>query len=142
MAKEVLRRMKLLGAIVLSIAFLQSPAAARCLRYEPTTVTLSGELISRTVPGPPNYANIARGDFPETIFILQLAEPICVSPDPSSRQNSEGHAGVAEVQLSVAPVKARAWVGRRVRASGNLFSAHTDHHRTPVLLRVAKLSAP
>jgi hypothetical protein len=133
--------MKLLGAIVLTIAFLQSPAAARCLTYEPTTVTLIGELTSKTVPGPPNYVSIARGDLPEKIFILELAEPVCVSADPSSRQNSKSHAGVDEVQLSVPAEKARAYVGRRVRASGALFGARTGHHRTPVLLRVAKLGA-
>lgn len=135
--------MRILAAIALAVAFafLTSPAGARCLTYEPTVVTLAGDLTSKTVPGPPNYVSIARGDLPEKIFILKLAEPVCVSADPSSRQNSESHASVAEVQLSVPPEKARAYVGKRVRASGALFSARTGHHRTPVLLRVSQLRA-
>jgi len=126
--------------LVLSLLLLASPAAARCLSYEPAVVTLAGEVRSRTVPGPPGYANIARGDIPETIYVLALAEPVCVSADPSSKLNAKSAADVREVQLSVAKDKVRFLVGKQVHATGSLFHAHTGHHRTPVVLRVSKLS--
>ena len=123
-----------------AVACLPLPAVARCLRYEPATVSLVGELSSKLVPGPPSYTSLARGDIPETIFILHLAEPVCVSGDPASQRNSESHTGISEVQLSVPQERVRALVGKKVRASGNLFSAQTGHHRTPVVLRVTKVN--
>jgi hypothetical protein len=116
-------------------------AAARCLSYEPAQVTLVGILTSRTLPGPPNYQSIAQGDYPETVFVLKLNEPICVSGDPSSRLNRKSHSRVTEVQLLTRDVDPRRFLNKQVRASGSFFSAHTGHHRTPVVLTVAKLRA-
>lgn len=131
--------MRLRGLLALLLVLSAAPCAARCLAYEPAVVSLVGELVSKTLPGPPNYANIARGDIPEVVLILHLEEPVCVSGDPTSRLNSTSRAGISEVQLFVLPGKARALVGRRVRATGSLFGAHTGHHRTPVVLRVSAL---
>jgi hypothetical protein len=100
-----------------------------------------GIVTSRTVPGPPNYNSIAAGDYPETLFVLRLNEPICVSGDPSSRRNRESHSRVAEVQLLTRDVDPRRFLNKQVRASGSLFSAHMGYHRTPVVLAVVKLRA-
>jgi hypothetical protein len=116
-------------------------SSARCLSYEPAQVTLVGTLTSRTFPGPPDYRNIARGDQPETVFILTLDEPICVSGDPSSRLNSKSHSRVTEVQLVTRSLNPRRLLNKQVRASGSFFSAHTGHHRTPVVLTVVTLRA-
>jgi hypothetical protein len=114
-------------------------SAARCLTYEPARVTLVGVLTSRTLPGPPNYRSIAQGDYPETVFFLELNEPICVSGDPSSRRNRSSHSRVTEVQLLIPDVPPRRFVDKQVRASGSLFGAHMSYHRTPVLLTVVEL---
>ena len=114
-------------------------AESRCLKYEQTSVSLAGRLASKTLPGPPNYVSIARGDVPEIIYILHLDTPVCVLGNPSSRLNAKSHAGIKEIQLVTPGAKARSLVGKRVNASGTLFGPHSGHHRTPVLLRVTRL---
>jgi len=114
---------------------------ARCLSYEPAQVVLVGTLTARTLPGPPNYHSIASGDYPETVFVLKLDEPICVSGDPSSRLNRNGHSRITEVQLLTRGVDLKRFVNRQVRASGSLFGAHMGSHRTPVVLTVVGLRA-
>jgi hypothetical protein len=123
---------------VVSIA---SSASARCLRYEPAQVSLVGELVAKAVPGPPNYTSVARGDLPETVHLLVLETPICVTGDRASQQNSRGETGVAEVQLVAKQGRLRSLVGKRVRATGTLSSAQSGHHRTPVLLTVKAIRA-
>jgi hypothetical protein len=125
--------------IGLSVAVADS--ASRCLSYEPAEVTLEGTVIARSLPGPPNYQNIAHGDYPETVFFLKLNEPICVSGDPSSRLNHETHSRITEVQLFTRDLDLRRFVNMQVRASGSFFGAHMAYHRTPVVLAVVKLRA-
>ncbi|MDP6980257.1 MAG: DUF4431 domain-containing protein [Myxococcota bacterium] len=129
-------------AIVVFLALLvPASAAARCLKYEPAIATLEGSLSTRVVPGPPGYVSVARGDMPETIVMLKLDASICVLSDGSSYYNIRSHGKVEEVQLEVPLVEAKRWAGKKVRATGSLFGAHTRHHRTPVGLRVAGLRA-
>ena len=136
-----LRIVTLVTTAILAAGVGAAPAGARCLAYEPAQVTLTGELTSRMVPGPPDYRSIARGDQPETVVILVLDAPVCVRGDPSSRSNSQGHAQVAEVQLVVRGSAWRALRGKRVRVSGSLFAGNSGHHRTPVVLTVCGLRA-
>ena len=128
-------------ACFLGVALGASGSAARCLAYEPTPVTLEGTFTSRLLPGPPNYVSIARGDHPETIYILALDEPICVSGSPSSRMNAKSHARVTEIQLVDRGFTPGRFLQKRVLISGSFFGAHTRHHRTPVVLNVAKIRA-
>ena len=116
-------------------------SAARCLSYEPAQVTLVGILTSRSLPGPPNYRSIAHGDYPETVLILELNEPICVSGDPSSGSNRKSHSRITEVQLLTRGIDPRRFIGKQVHASGSFFGAHMGQHRTPVVLSVVKLRA-
>jgi hypothetical protein len=127
--------------LVAAAAFFASDAGARCLKYEPTRVTLSGALEARNVAGPPNYRSLARGDLPQTIYVLVLDEPICVNGNPTSAQNRKGHTNVGEVQLVVKPARAKALAGKRVRATGGLSASQGGQHRTPVVLTVAALGA-
>ncbi len=129
-------------AIVAFFALLApASAAARCLKYEPAIVTLEGSLSTKVVPGPPGYVSAARGDMPETIVMLELDAPICVLSDGNSYYNIRSHGKIEKVQLEVPIADAKRWVGKRVRATGSLFGAHTRHHRTPIGLRVAGLRA-
>lgn len=57
-----------------------------CLSYEPSVVQLTGTIIRKTFPGPPNYTNVKHGDSPERAWFLVLKQPICVQAgkdDPS-----------------------------------------------------------
>ena len=123
-------------AVALGLAAAPSAARARCLHYEPAQVNLEGTLTSKRFPGPPNYVSIARGDHPESVLILTLDKPACVSADPQSRTNSRSHAGITEVQLAVDGQSHRTLVGRHVRATGSLTARSSRHHRTPVVLTV------
>jgi hypothetical protein len=126
-------------ALLLTLAPLS--ATARCLAQEPSVVSLEGELRASLLPGPPNYASIARGDYPESVLVLTLDSAICVSGDPSSSRNSQSHAGLLEVQLVVSKDQVRSLIGKRVRASGTLFAKHSEHHRTPIVLQVRSIRA-
>jgi hypothetical protein len=126
-------------ALLLTLAPLS--ATARCLAQEPSVVSLDGELRASLLPGPPNYVSIARGDYPESVLILTLDRAVCVSGDPSSSRNSQSHAGLLEVQLVVSQDQVRSLIGKRVRASGTLFGAHSERHRTPIVLQVRSIRA-
>jgi hypothetical protein len=121
---------------IVSLVFFSASAGARCLAYEPKSITLTGEIEMRKLPGPPNYRSVARGDRPETVYFLKLEEDVCVSGDPTSRLNSKSHVGVGEVQLILSAVKGSAAVGKKMRVTGTLSGAQNAHHRTPVLLTV------
>jgi len=131
--------MRIVGFVLFAALLFPTWANARCLGYEPAVVTLKGSLSTRVVPGPPGYVSAAQGDMPETIVMLKLDDVICVLSDGSSYYNIRSHAKVGEVQLEVPVVDAKRLEGKRVRATGSLFGAHTGHHRTPVVLRVAGL---
>ncbi len=129
--------MRFVGFALLVALLLPGAASARCLGYEPAVVTLKGSLSTKVVPGPPGYLSAAKGDMPETIVMLALDKDICVLSDGKSYYNVRSHAKVKEVQLEVPVAEAKKLVGKRIRATGSLFGAHTGHHRTPVVLRVA-----
>lgn len=116
-----------------------APSTARCLSYAPTQVTLRGELRMRTLPGPPLYKSIARGDRPENIYFLALPAPICVTGNPTSTLNPRSHAGLVEIQLVMPPEQGRRLVGTPVRATGPLLGAQSGAQRTPVVMSVKAL---
>jgi hypothetical protein len=131
-----LRFCALLLVSAVSFLWIGADAGARCLSYEPIQVSLDGTLVTRSLPGPPGYVNIARGDHPETIVILVLDQPICVKADSTSISNTKAHSQVTEVQLVMGTAAYRTLVDKRVRATGTLFSARSRHHRTPVVMTV------
>jgi hypothetical protein len=120
-------------------ALLWLPAAAEgaCLTYT-ERVHLEGVLEQRTFPGPPEYESVAKGDRPETAWLVRLRRPACVDADPTDKEGlSERIDRLLLVQLVLENEQfktARRRVGRRVAVSGRLFGAHTGHHRTPALL--------
>jgi len=129
----------LVVAVFLFGCFLTDSAAAQCLEYEPKVVTLSGTLVRETHAGPPNYESIPRGDQPETIWILRLSKPVCVT-GADDLNVKEDHQ--TEVQLVLEPAqfkKYRRSIGRRVAVTGKLFHAHTGHHHKSLLISVSEI---
>lgn len=113
-------------------------AATTCLAYEPDTVTISGTLVRRTYPGPPNYESLERGDKPETHFYLVPVTSLCTrsgaEPDINPRKSD-----IKLVQLvvdSAGHTQLRPYLDTLVTLRGTLFSAITGHHHAPLLLRV------
>ncbi len=53
-------------------AMAQSTPQSQCLSYEPNIVTLSGTLVRKTFPGPPNYESVKKGDKPESKLVSRF----------------------------------------------------------------------
>ena len=123
--------------------FAQKTKAPRCLSYEPAVVQLTGTLIHKVFPGPPNYEDLRRGDTPEVLWLLNLAAPICVDQDKEQPDLNPSHKKIRTIQL-VLPAefysKYKDLLGKQIIVTGKLFGAHTIHHRTPVLLMVSSLT--
>jgi hypothetical protein len=79
---------RMIAAVQVALIFLspnssmtQTIPAHGCVSYEPSHVTLQGTLVRKTFPGPPNYESVKNGDKPQTSWILELQENICVDED-------------------------------------------------------------
>jgi len=122
----------------------QSTPQSQCLSYEPAVVTLSGTVVRKTFPGPPNYESVKKGDRPETSWFLDLPETVCVNESQTEPNLNPKQNGIHEIQLVLKPeqYQHKGMVGRKVLATGTLFGEHTGHHHTPVLLMVSTLDEP
>ena len=126
--------MRRLLLIIALLSTMSGAVAAQCLEYGPAIVNLSGTLVRQTFPGPPNYANIKRGDKPERYLILKLRKPICVEVADHFDIHEEGQ---TQIQLVLEPKQYKQFrklIGQKVKATGQLFHAHTGHHHKPLLL--------
>ena len=109
-----------------------------CLSYEPDTIVLKGTMQQHNFAGPPNYESVANGDRAERVWVLHLAQPICVS----ASSDWEKETGVSDLQLVFANRRnpyGKSLRGRKVDVTGTLFRAHTGHHHTKVLLTVSSI---
>lgn len=107
-------------------------------------VRLTGLVISRTYPGPPEYESIRKGDEPETYWLLALSKPVCVNEDKPNF--NPAYANIHKIQLVFPDEKAykkyRKLLGKRVVATGTLYAGFNVHHKTRVLLIVKTLERP
>jgi hypothetical protein len=118
--------------------------ASGCLAYEPVNVELTGTIIRRTFPGPPNYESVAQGDKPEVYWLLVLSSPICMTADEADPDIYPARRNIREIQLAFPDAKTyerqKNLVGKGVIAKGTLFGSHTGHHHTAVVFTVTTLS--
>jgi hypothetical protein len=112
-------------------------ASASCLPFNGVK-NLRGTLIEKSFPGPPNYESIKVGDKEERFWLLRTEEVICVDKDPEDENGANvGLRHITEIQLVLLADGYRRYrhlLGKPVQLSGSFFSAHTGHHKTPVLL--------
>jgi hypothetical protein len=132
--------------VIVMLTSASTPAfqAPPCYRFEPAVSTMSGTLVRKSYPGPPNYEDIKSGDRPETGWYVRLAHPVCVTGTPGDEVNGEDQGGVDLVQLVLMHDEYkthRGLVGKKVTVTGTLFRWHTGHHHTPVLLTVTRLES-
>ncbi len=108
-----------------------------CVSYEPDVVVLKGTIRRHTFPGPPNYESVAKGDLVETVWLLHLTQPICVS----ASSDWEKETGVSGLQLVFANSSQydKSLLGRKVVVTGTLYHQHTGHHHTKVLIKVSSI---
>ena len=114
------------------------------LRYEPEEVSLQGVIRRQTFPGPPNYENIAKGDKPETYWILELSGPVNVAETKGSDLDV-AESDVRSVQLVFEILSEKSYkdypdfVGKHVTVTGQLFHSISGHHKTKVLIKVRSI---
>ena len=130
--------------LVASVGQLWSQSKQACLNYEPVAVRLTGFVISRTYPGPPEYESIRKGDEPETYWLLALSKPVCVNEDKPNF--NPAYRNLRKMQLVFDTERAyktyRRLLGKRVVATGTLYAGFNAHHKTRVLLIVNTLERP
>src|ERR1041385_3023202 len=121
----------LILTFLISTAFAASPTPT--LSYDAATVTLRGVIQRQIFPGRPEYADISKGDEPETYWILRLVRAVDVAA--SARDKGDvAEPGVREMQVVLSSTecsKYRSLVGKRVIVGGSLFHQITIHHKTP-----------
>lgn len=114
--------------------------AEQCVSYKNTEIT--GTLYKDTFAGPPNYESIADGDKPETYFLVKLVKPVCVDGGAGADELEGNFTDIKNIQLVLNGESTydslRTSLGKPVKCTGNLFSAHTGHHHTEVLLSEVK----
>src|ERR671926_549033 len=122
---------------VLLLLFVLQPETQKCVSYEPAEVALKGTIRQHTFAGPPNYESVARGDQAETVWLLHLTQPICVS----ASSDWEKETGVSGLQLVFANSGEydKSLLGRKVVVTGTLYHQHTGHHHTKVLIKVSSI---
>ncbi len=131
----------LLSFVTLSAAGAHAPArpglADSCYHYRPASVALTGRLIRRTLPGPPNYQSIARGDRPQVVDLLILDAPICTIADYKDSPNTDAFQGQDTIQVRRAESTSRdvrRLSGHRVVVTGTLAEWALGPDRTPVVI--------
>src|SRR5437870_13335689 len=118
--------------------------ADSCYHYRPASVALTGRLIQRTLPGPPNYESIARGDRPQVVDLLILDTPICTIADYQDSPNTDAFQGQDTIQVRSAAATARdvrRLTGRRVVVTGTLSEWALGPDRTPVVIDPTEVRA-
>jgi hypothetical protein len=92
---------------------------------------LSGHLVNRVFPGPPDFEDVTRGDVPVTRWYLQLAAPACFSE----------HRYITQFQLVLGPeevARYRKFLGKEIEVTGTLAEA-SGAHRTALVMNVTSL---
>lgn len=102
---------------------------------------MSGEVVFRKFFGPPGYGEDPEEDKLETAIILILSAPINIEGNPNDALNSKTQKNVEELQLVISSEKMEGQIlsGEIVTVKGYLFTGHTGHHKTKVLMIVKEI---
>jgi hypothetical protein len=137
--------MNLAGVFLICSALLSyaAPAQSACMTYG-GRISLHGTLTRQVFPGPPGYESIARGDKPETYYVLRLQPPGCVVGNPTD-PDQPAVDKITDIQLVLRGKEQyasfRPLIDKQIVLSGSLFAAETGHHHTPVLLSDVQIEA-
>lgn len=109
--------------------------------FEPNVSVIEGTLITRLYYGPPGYGEDPNNDEQEYPFILLLDDPIKVIAEDADIYTSD-ISNVLEIQLVLNKDEVdivKQYKNKHIKIQGTLFSAHTGHHHTDVLVDVDKI---
>lgn len=122
---------------VAAVAFALPAAAQTCLKPG-DAVEIAGKLTQITLPGPPNYQDISKGDRPEAGYYLKLDKPVCAAVSELQRDDlGQTKDDVQFVQLLKSSddfPPSRTVLGMRQGYAGILVAPETAHHRTQLML--------
>jgi hypothetical protein len=115
--------------------------------YDTPGITLRGKLIQRTFYGPPGFGETPAIDKRDTVFVLNLAQPITVEPTPDAAARGSVDLDVRrhlkQIQLFIFPigrmVEARKMLGKKVIVIGTLSDAIAPGQHTGATMDVDKL---
>lgn len=139
---STLLRQYTIGLMLLALAAAaHAGAKPQCYdlrKSEPNQLT--GVLGYRIFPGPPNYADVQKGDTPEPSYILTLPAAICLQGD----ENADPKQPFNQVQLVAGEVTDDQFAGlkgKQVTVSlKDPMPAHTGHHHLPLVARVTDVA--
>ncbi|MCZ0926345.1 DUF4431 domain-containing protein [Halomonas janggokensis] len=104
---------------------------------------LTGKIWRETFPGPPNYESVESGDQPVTYWILTTDQPYCgkaynMESGDTYRLPNE----LTRFQLvldSDQYTDNQSLVFENATVTGSMFSGHTGHHNTAMLIDVESI---
>lgn len=106
------------------------------------TYTAEGILLVGEFFGPPGYGEDRTEDALERSFYLQLPAPLATQLKNPPKDQELGDLQEYFLQLVIADnmrAQAAKLVGSKIKVDGSLFTAHTGHHRTTMLMDVQSL---
>lgn len=102
--------------------------------------SLNGKLTYVIYAGPPNFESVQKGDAPESTYVLELKNPICLSGDdyfanPKLRFNKVHLVSTKETSHQL-----KSSINQNVTVSlKDQFAAHTAHHHQPLVAWVTSV---
>jgi hypothetical protein len=116
--------------LAVSLASFSPQSEAACIQSgSKEFVQLSGTVRYKVFPGPPNFEDVRKGDYPEPEYILELSSPICVVGD----EFVEPTLAIWTIQLDSTGTSLRPLVNHRVVAAlENFEGGATAHYHASV----------
>lgn len=143
MTSNFIMRISLTLVFVLSfIAFTGKAQSEECLSYWPVKVRLTGTMVEKIFPGPPEFESIEKGDEPVTEWILKLKKPVCVNANEERDLSFVSETNIKTIQLVIHGKYTRYehLVDKNVVAEGTLYHQETGYHFTKVLMEVTDIT--
>lgn len=147
MVSAAATRLLFLTLLLLRLAANASDEVPATVSYKPTEALLTGRLVRRVFPGPPNYESIAKGDKAERPLLLELEHPFTAKYADAPQDGPltvkriqvwSAHTGDSKEEAALEKIVASA-VGQEVVVKADLSVATTGHHHTPVIGEIRQL---
>jgi len=103
---------------------------------------VTGVLVQKVVPGPPNFKSVNRGDAPQLRWMIRLEATVCVAGNAADKADAPDVSDIRVVELVLpdATIAGRTdLVGKRVTASGFISTRQLGGQNAVVLLDVKSI---
>jgi len=102
--------------------------------------SLNGKLTFIIYAGPPNYQSVQEGDTPESTYVLELKNPICLHGDAYFADPKLRFKKVHLVSTKETSRQLKSSINQNVTVSlKDQIAAHTAHHRQPLVAWVTSV---